>query len=102
MAEYSLSNEAEDDIDKVVSYTLSEYGPDQARRYYRSIHEASQFAADFPELGRRYSTQNGVNYRVHSVGRHALFYQNDIRGIFVSRVLHLAMDFDRLLDSQKT
>ncbi len=98
MAIYKLSKKAQSDIDDITGYTALHFGERQAVTYTDSIHAAAQITANFPSLGRPYTTKKGSVYQQYNIGRHALFYRPTEAGIFVVRVLHLMMDFDRHLD----
>ena len=97
MAEYRFSRLAAGDLDDITTYTALNFGLEQAHRYADEILPAAQFAADFPALGSAYTTRAGQRFRKYNSGQHALFYQQTEYGMFVVRVLHLMMDFDRHL-----
>ena len=98
MASYKYSKLADRDLDGIAEYTFLNFGERQARAYRVSIDHAASTAADFPSLGRPYTTKKGRIYQKYNVGEHALFYRPSEAGIFIVRVLHLMMDFDRHLD----
>ena len=54
--------------------------------------------ANFPSMGRPYTTKKGRVYQRHNVGEHAVFFRPTEQGIFIVRILGLMMDFDRHLD----
>lgn len=99
MANYSLSELADQDLEDISEYTTRNYGRKQTFDYKASIKQAARTAANFPSIGRPYTTKKGNIFQRYNVGRHAMFYQPTEAGIFIVRVLHLMMDFDRHLDS---
>lgn len=98
MANYKLSELAKLDLDEITGYTALNFGAEQALAYPHQIHRGAGLAANFPSMGRPYTTKKGRVYQQYNVGRHALFYRPTEEGIFIVRVLHLMMDFDRHLD----
>lgn len=98
MAEYQFSKLAEDDLDNTTTYTAINFGYTQSVIYTDSILDGSQLAANFPSIGLPYSTKRGRVFQRYSIGRHVIFYKPTENGIFIVRVLHQMMDFDRHLD----
>lgn len=98
MADCVFSSEAESDLRGIIRYTAKHFGLAQARAYPAQLKQAAQTAANFPSIARSYTTQQGQIFQQYNVGRHALFYQPTETGIFVVRILHLMMKFDRHLD----
>jgi len=99
MASYKYSKLAEHDLDGIATYTFLNFGERQARAYRVSIDQSASTIANFPSMGRPYTTQEGKIFQKYNVGEHALFFVPSEEGIFIVRVLHLMMDFDRHLDS---
>jgi len=98
MADWRLSAEANADIEEISRYTAAHFGEGQARRYTGEIRRAIQIAADFPFLARAHTTEAGAAYQRYNIGRHAIFYRETGQGIYVVRILHGAMEFDRHLE----
>ena len=98
MAKYKYSNLAIKDLDSIADYTYKNWGKNQLNAYRDLLKKASSTIADFPSMGRPYTTQAGKVYHKYSVGEHALFFRTTEYGVFIVRVLHLMMDFDRHLD----
>ena len=99
MAAYKLSKLANQDVDGIIEYTALNFGERQAVVYYGQIHLAAKTVANFPSMGRPYTTRKGRIFQKYSVGEHALFYQPTEAGILIVRVLHQMMNFDRHLES---
>ncbi len=98
MARPEYSKEADSDLDGIAEYTFLNFGEDQTREYRALLDQAARTAANFPSLGRPYTTKKGRVYQRYNAGRHVIFYRPTESGIFVVRVLHQMMDFDRHLD----
>jgi len=99
MADYKYSRLADNDLDSIATYTVINFGERQAHAYQVAIDQSASTIANFPSMGRPYATQNGTAFLKYNVGEHALFYQPTDTGVFIVRVLHLMMDFDRHLDT---
>lgn len=98
MADYALSALAEQDLDDIATYTTQTFGASKARAYKAALIQSAEIAASFPLIGRTYTTKKGSAFQMYSVGRHAIFYRPSDTGIYIVRVLHLTMDFDRHLE----
>jgi toxin ParE1/3/4 len=97
MGDYTLADEAEHDIAGIIRYSVQQFGPAQAKRYFDGLDGAARLVADFPAIGRRHVTASGRDYRIYHFGSHAIFYELEDGGVVVSRVLHIAMDYGRHL-----
>jgi toxin ParE1/3/4 len=95
-AEYRLSERADRDLTEIYIYTFEKFGELQADRYLLKLHDCLQRLAQEPRTGRSVREVAG-NYRRSDCGSHGIFYQDAPDGIFIVRVLHLAMDFPRHL-----
>lgn len=98
MANFVLSKLADQDLEEIATYTILNFGANEALEYKASIAQSAKTAAQFPSIGRSYTTQKGHIFQRYNVGRHALFYQPTKTGIFIARILHQMMDFDRHLE----
>lgn len=98
MADYALSALAEQDLDDIAVYTTLIFGARKAREYKAALIQSAEVAASFPSIGRPYTTRKGNVFQKYNIGRHAIFYQPAQTGIYIVRVLHLMMDFDRHLE----
>jgi len=98
MADVTYSELAKSDLKDIYRYTYKTFGLNQADRYDEAIKSAGQTAALFPSVGRDYTTKKGTLFRRYNSGRHVIFYVIEGGGIFVVRILHGRMDFDRHLE----
>jgi plasmid stabilization system protein ParE len=68
----------------------------QAERYYETLVECLERAARHPRRGRAIVGRSRV-FHQHNCRRHGVFCSIGDRGIFVVRILHLAMAFKQHL-----
>ncbi len=99
MASYSVSVLADQDLEAISYYTTLNFGERKTLAYKSAIIQSSELVANFPSMGKLYTTKQGRIFQKYNIGEHALFYQPTEAGIFVVPVLHLMMGFDRHLDS---
>ncbi|WP_083900720.1 type II toxin-antitoxin system RelE/ParE family toxin [Azospirillum sp. B4] len=96
MAEYALSNKAENDLLRIARQSLAQWGRAQARRYIRGLHDQFMRLAEFPDLGRDASGIRSGCLRIES-GSHVILYRKTTGGIRIVRVLHERMNLPRHL-----
>ena len=98
MAKIRLSRKAISDLDGIWDYTVETWSEDQAVTYYRQIRAAIQSLNNLPDY-------LVIQYDIikpgllgHKVGHHILFYKkHDDGSIWVDRILHERMDYQRHL-----
>jgi len=93
---YSLSREAEADLDDIFRYSIETFGLKQAERYYLALEECLQRVAEASALGRMVVGRSRTFFQ-YNCQRHGIFYITADDGVFVVRVLHLTMDLNRHL-----
>ena len=98
---YLIRPEAEKDLKGISRYTQSAWGPEQARKYLRALHQKLQRLAANPNLGVM-RDDVGRGYRSAPVGHHLVFYRLVGDDIVVVRVLHESMNVQRHLEVSKT
>lgn len=98
MQKYVLSKRAEKDLTNIWWYTVDTWSKEQADKYVRGILQACTEISNAPTfLGRPYDHVR-PGYRKYPFGKHIIFYQIQNSGVvFISRILHEKMDFDRHL-----
>ena len=85
--EYRLSPKAQDDMESVWLYTLSQWGHEQTERYIDDLAVAFNLLTSNPRLGK--SCENiRTGYRKHPTLRHVTYYREVDYGIEIIRVLH--------------
>ena len=97
---YDLSNQAKADLRDIWNYTIDRWGENQADKYYRGIIEAIKAIVDGKRAGQPFPAR--PSYLKLKQEHHLIFYiPTDESRIFVSRVLHEAMDLPSQLDEAK-
>ena len=100
MAEYRLSEEAQNDLRKIQRYTLETWGKDQAKQYLIELALKFEQLAAMPGLGReREDIKVGV--RSFRVRHHTLYYREKPNGIEIVRVLHPSMDVEQNFEQRE-
>lgn len=91
---YSIRKTADQDLEKILLYSVNNWGTTRAERYIREIVETFQILADDYSIGLDYShvRPNLYAYRVVS---HLVFYKPSKKGVSILRILHKSMDFER-------
>ena len=94
MGVYRLSSECENDLSLIYEFGIENFGILQAQKYLLGMHELFQTLSDSPNIGRNASEFSPLlrrfNYKSHMV-----FYSFTGSGIFIVRVLHHSLDYDR-------
>lgn len=95
---YILSKQAEKDLRGIWRYTVETWSRSQADKYIAGLLKACSEISEAPAfMGRSYEHVRS-GYRKYPWGKHIIFYMIQHDGtVFVSRVLHERMDFDRYL-----
>lgn len=92
------SPEAERDLQDIDGYSASQFGEELTRDYMFGFNAVFTRLADHPESGAVYQ---GVKpaVRCASYRSHKIYYDFDGRRVFIIRILHHAMNAERLLNS---
>ena len=85
--EYRLSPKAQDDMESVWLYTLSQWGHEQTERYIDDLAAAFNLLTNNPRLGKS-CEKIRAGYRKHPTLRHVIYYREVDYGIEIIRVLH--------------
>lgn len=93
---YSFSDEAIEDLSTIFQTGLRNFGAKAAERYYWTIIEAAELAAQYP-LSVPIRPELTMEVRVRPVGSHLLVYQFDDPDVVVVRVLHHLQDWPQHL-----
>ena len=96
---YTISIEAQNDIEKIWLYTFENWSIEQADRYYNLIFDEIEFLTENPESGKDYNEVRKGYYR-SKVKSHFIFYkinqkENELE---IIRILHQQMDIDNRLN----
>ena len=92
MANYDLTNKANEDLDKIWDHTYDEWSEEQADKYYFELIDCCQFLADNPNFGRNYEDIENELFG-YLINKHIIFYQKiTSENILIVRILHSSMD----------
>ena len=95
---YSISEKANQDIEKIWLYTLENWSLEQADRYYNLILDEIEFISENFESGKS-ADYIKKGYRSSIVKSHIIFYRKSRRNIVeIIRVLHQKMDIENRID----
>ena len=98
MADYTLTPDAERDLDQLYREGYERHGIEQADRYLASIFDMFAFLANQSGLGRWVILSNGEKVKRIHHGRkksHVILYLPVDTGITVLRVYNASSDFER-------
>ena len=91
MADYALSNKADEDLTEIYSFSYHRFGEARADAYLIALEECFSLLAEQPLLGRSID-QIRADYLRYEHASHTIFYKRTTDGILVMRVLHQSMD----------
>ena len=94
MSEYSLDEQAEQDLDEIW-LTIAEDSPDAADRMIDRLTDSFVLLAGQPLIGRE-RPELAPNLHSFSVGSYVIFYRPTTAGVDIARVLHGLRDINTL------
>lgn len=95
---YSISEKANQDIERIWLYTFENWSLEQADRYYNLILDEIEFISENFECGKSVDHIK-KGYRASKVKSHIIFYKKSKRNIVeIIRVLHQKMDIENRID----
>lgn len=87
---------AEQDLAEIYTYTLEEWGIQQADRYQDELFKGMQTILNNPLIGKTYQHPE-LPYRMFHINRHLIFYRIQENNCLVVRVLHDSMNITAYL-----
>lgn len=96
MLNIKISPQATEDIDNIFIYSAETWSVQQAEKYYFGIHNEISRLALNPHFGKDYSTLHSGLFG-YAINSHIIFYLILEGDLFVVRVLHQIMDFQKHL-----
>ncbi len=96
MAEFRLTPAAERDLEIIWTYTVQQWGLQQANRYIDFLNAAFEALSHSPNTAPE-CDHIRLGYRRRKVERHLIYLRITQYGIAVIRVLHESMDAPRHL-----
>ena len=94
MADYALSNQADQDLTEIYIFSYQKFGPAKAASYLLALEETFWTLAENPHLGRQIDSIRKGYFR-HEHVSHSIFYKMKGKDILIVRVLHQKMDAKR-------
>lgn len=95
---YSISEKANQDIEKIWLYTYENWSLEQADRYYNLILDEIEFISDNFESGKSVDYIR-KGYRASIVKSHIIFYKKSRKNIVeIIRVLHQRMNIENRIN----
>jgi toxin ParE1/3/4 len=91
---YELTEEAVEDIEGILEFSIADFGLQQTEEYYRSLGKCLEMLDDNPEMGNP-AIDLLPGYRRFSHISHVIFYKARNQGILVVRVLHKSQDINK-------
>lgn len=97
MASYHFSDQAEQDLNSIIDYTLAQWGQAQTDKYIDGLEQHCQMLANNPNMG---SNRNQLLEGLFSFPyeSHVLFYQTQSDGVVIVRALHKNMEPEQYFD----
>lgn len=91
MSRYILSPAAQESLQQIHSYSLSNFGKQQTLIYLRRLRDRMQYLADQPTRGKARDDIK-AGYYSHFEGSHTIYYRIRDTHIDIIDVLHQSMD----------
>jgi toxin ParE1/3/4 len=82
-----LTGEARRDVRSILSYTRGQWGHEQRRAYSRQLEDAFTLIRDNPLIGIP-REDLGPSLRSRLMGHHIIYYQVQVGGVRIVRVMH--------------
>ena len=100
MADFDLTEIAQEDLREIGRYTEQAWGAGQAKKYLRTLETALETISAIPKAGR---PRNEIAAKVRSfeIGRHIAYYKERDGGITVVRILHPRVEPGRHFEQEK-
>ena len=91
MKDIRLSRRAETDLHKIRSYTVSQFGTEQADQYLSNIQEAFNILLTHPKAGKPVDNVR-KGYRMLEIGSHIIYYALNDDYVDITAILHQRMN----------
>lgn len=94
MADYTLSNQADQYLTEVYIFSYQKFSPAKADSYLLALEETFYSLAENPHLGKKVDSIRKGYFQYEHVS-HSIFYKMKGKDILIVRVLHQKMDAKR-------
>jgi len=94
---FTLSENAQRDLDSILEWTAEHFGERQAERYEGALTETFKILANDPERGLERSDLGKGLRSIHMrrPGRHFVLYRENNDVLLIDRILHDSMELSR-------
>ncbi|MCA1749741.1 MAG: type II toxin-antitoxin system RelE/ParE family toxin [Parasphingopyxis sp.] len=96
MAELRFRSTAEQDLAAILAFSHGEFGIETARHYLADFDEVWAMIERYPKAGRVFR-RGEPEIRTYPCRSHRVFYTIDGEILWIVRILHQAMDHDRIV-----
>lgn len=87
-----FSENAESDLESIVSYTKELWGKEQAVSYVSGLQKQTIILSKMPTLGKFYIPYKEQGVRVFPFEKHLIYYMENRSGITIIHITHKAME----------
>jgi len=87
VSSYSLSNRADEDLQRIYLDSIRYFGVSQAAKYKLELDRCFEKLAELPRLGRE-APGIGRSVRRHEHGSHIIFYRESNDGVVILALVH--------------
>lgn len=92
MSKYHFTRRAVNDLTEIWDFTVKEWSPNQAEKYYKLLMASCEDLANNPKLGKSFEIVT-INLLGYKCGEHIIFYREILKNeIEIIRILHAMMD----------
>ena len=91
MSKWLISEQAQNDIKDIRSFTIQQWGVEQSVLYIKHIMAKIEMLTKNPYAGIDRSDELGENIRSILVGSHTIYYEYDAKTLTIQAILHHAM-----------
>jgi toxin ParE1/3/4 len=95
MPKYTLSKEADKDLEDILFYTKVQWGEEQFKKYAGQIYEIFARISENPHIGIM-SGYISPDTRKIAVDKHIIFYKVKSGKVLILRILHSSVDIENL------
>lgn len=97
MAEVAFRKAAETDLALIVRYSVTEFGREVAVTYLDALDDLWVLLATHPRIGAVFGRRGKQIVRAYSCGSHRVFYTVRGNRVWVVRILHQSMHYERVM-----
>lgn len=92
MGNYEFTHDTIIELEDIYSYSILQFGIEQAQKYINGLHHSIMLLADNPRLGRECYFLEDDMARRHEYERHVIYYDITESGILILHILGSSQD----------